>query len=230
METPIDLSRFTTGSGDSSGSYSLFAGTNRDTVQGTVKLEAKSLFDESKFDINVTATSSYQVVVRVKRGKIPPENIKSVPIIANAKGSVECSNTTTGPNEGGGFGQAMVTIVGFATYSAACGSKAPASFSKSTVDDLTINKPVNVQKKVFGGLAEEVHGGTITENFDITADPTFEIDPSFAFADDFELVFSPGAETVSNTPEPASIAMLGLGVVLLGIHSRLGRVRKTHHV
>jgi hypothetical protein len=228
LVTPIDLSTFKTGPGTSSGSYGLFAGTNRDTVQGTVMLDGTSLFTATKFAISVMANSSYQVVVRVKRGKIVPGNKKIVPIIANATGSVSCSPTTQGSNEGGGFGQAKVTVVGFATYSATCGSGTP-SISKSTVDDFTINKPVNVQKQVFGGLGEEVHLGTITENFSITADPTFEIDPGFAFADDFELVFSPGAEPVSNTPEPASVAMLGLGMVLLGVHRRLGKAGKTHH-
>jgi hypothetical protein len=228
MVTPVALSTFTTGPGTASGSYGLFAGTNRDTVQGTVMLEGNSLLDSAKFYINVMANTNYQVVVRVKRGKSVPGNIKSVPIIASAKGSVSCSPTTQGSTEGGGFGQAVVTVVGFATYSATCG-KGPRSFLKSTVDDFTINKPVNVQKQVSGGLAEQVHLGTITENFSITADPTFEIDPGFAFADDFELVFSPGAEPVSNTPEPASVAMLGLGMVLLGVHCRLGKAGKTHH-
>jgi hypothetical protein len=138
LVTPIDLSTFTTGPGTASGSYGLFAGTNRDTVQGTVMLEGNSLLDSAKFYINVMANTNYQVVVRVKRGKSVPGNIKSVPIIASAKGSVSCSPTTQGSTEGGGFGQAVVTVVGFATYSATCG-KGPRSFLKSTVDDFTIN-------------------------------------------------------------------------------------------
>jgi hypothetical protein len=227
LVTPIALSTFTTGPGTATGSYGLFAGTNRDTVQGTVMLEGNSLLDSAKFYINVMANTNYQVVVRVKPGKAP-ESIKRVPIVVMAKGSVSCSPTTQGSTQGGGFGQSTVTVVGFATYSATCG-KGPRSFLKSTVDDFTINKPVNVHKQVSGGLAEQVHLGTITENFSITADPTFEIDPGFAFADDFELVFSPGAETVSNTPEPASVAMLGLGMVLIGIHCRLGKAGKTRH-
>ena len=205
----------------------MFAGANRDTVNGTVTLEGDSLFDSTKFYISVMANTNYQVVVRVKPGK-DPGSIKRVPIVVNATGSVSCSPTTQGSTEGSGFGQAKVTVVGFASYSATCGKGRP-SFKKSTVDDFTINEPVSVQKQVSGGLAEEVHSGIITENFNITADPTFEIDPGFAFADDFELVFSPGAETVSNTPEPASVAMLGLGMVLIGIHCRLGKAGKTRH-
>ena len=153
LVTPIDLSIFTTGSGTASGHYGLFAGTNRDTVNGTVTLEGDSLFASTKFYISVMAKTNYQVVVRVKPGK-DPGSIKRVPIVVNATGSVSCSPTTQGSTEGSGFGQAKVTVVGFASYSATCGKGRP-SFKKSTVDDFTINEPVSVQKQVSGGLAEE---------------------------------------------------------------------------
>lgn len=59
--------------------------------------------------------------------------------------------------------------------------------------------------------------------FAATADPTFRIDPNFAYRDAFELVYSPNLAPVA-VPEPGSLALFGTGALgLLGYARRRRR-------
>ena len=83
--------------------------------------------------------------------------------------------------------------------------------------------PSNVLKAVSGSLGLQVSdGGIDTGMFDAMADPIIEIDPSFAFADDFELDFSPGfsAGTTSEVLEPSSLTLLAAAFAALAMIRR----------
>ena len=60
-------------------------------------------------------------------------------------------------------------------------------------------------------------------DFSATADPTFQIDPNFAYRDFFDLVYSPNLAP-SAVPEPSSIGVVGIGVLGLLVY-----VRSTKH-
>jgi PEP-CTERM motif len=68
---------------------------------------------------------------------------------------------------------------------------------------------IAVQISVEGGL-------TSWGTWSASIDPEIYIDPSFQYADDFTLIASP-ALTSSSAPEPASLALLGTGLLLIGL-------------
>jgi len=109
---------------------------------------------------------------------------------------------------------------------ASCGSQNPVqipSFKSQLTGLFPIGEPLNIIKAVNGTLGlDVVDGGIDTGMFDATADPTIQIDPSFAFADDFELDFSPGfsAGTTSDVPEPSSLTLLAAAFIVLAIIPR----------
>ena len=73
---------------------------------------------------------------------------------------------------------------------------------------------VESEMSISGILDEE--GTAINAQYSALSDPAIEIDPSFAFKDDFELVFSPNLfSPTSAVPEPSSTLLFAAGLGLL---------------
>lgn len=60
------------------------------------------------------------------------------------------------------------------------------------------------------------NGGPVTA----TIDPSFTIDPTFADADDYEIIYSPGLLSAPAAPEPATWVSFGIGLAGLGLLRR----------
>ncbi|HEY6345323.1 MAG TPA: PEP-CTERM sorting domain-containing protein [Bryobacteraceae bacterium] len=85
-------------------------------------------------------------------------------------------------------------------------------FSDTSSVAFTVGTPVTVIK--LSGVQGEVgaiDGGSAAAAFSVFTDPTFEIDPSFPFASDFELVFS--TDDVGTAPEPSTFGLMVLGII-----------------
>jgi hypothetical protein len=213
INMPVPLSAVVAGDGTFSGSYGIFAASDRDTIHATFQVEGPGLFTggQEAAILTLSASTSYQVTVNVKPNRIPPPTIKAVPVLALATGSVMC----------GGAAQvaAADVSVDFLTplvnpAFASCGSQNPVqipSFESQLSGLFQIGVPSNVVMAVSGALGlQAIDAGTDVGSFNATVDPTIEIDPSFAYADDFELDFSPGVTgvTSNDVPEPSSLALL----------------------
>jgi hypothetical protein len=220
--TPVALTVFTTGPGTATGSYSLYAGQGRDSLQASVNLNGNSLMAETSFGLALEASTSYQVAVTVKPGKMPPGTVTTVPVIASATASLSCGPMFSGIfTAEAAFAGALVDIGNSPSISAVCPGNQN-QFPKTTLTNFKVNQPVNVFKRVTGVLAQKTKIGTISDYFDVTVDPGFTIDPTFAYASDFELIYSPGAAPAS-TPEPTSLIMLGTGIIALSTALRRAR-------
>ena len=96
-----------------------------------------------------------------------------------------------------------------------CTSSSSMSFNDSA--SATAGQDIQVQI-LAGGVAGAIGvpnccGGHAT--FQAIADPTIQIDPSFAYADDFTLAFSPNLTPSAAAPEPSSIVLLATGLLAL---------------
>jgi hypothetical protein len=205
---------------DSGSSYALNASNTRDEVTATFQISAlpntRTMNNSFGAVIGLLrADTTFQIVVKVKPGAMPPSTLTDVPIIESATGSATCSSPHLG--EPGSSATATVVINSSRfphPLFAGCGPGTPpgidSTIDLSRIDEWVIGVPVTFEKTVTGTLAlEAANGNTSMATFDAMADPSFEIDPSFAFADDFELEFSPGfLSPVSSVPEPASIMLL----------------------
>jgi hypothetical protein len=64
---------------------------------------------------------------------------------------------------------------------------------------------------VFSAASAGVTGGVAPFDFTAFADSTFQIDPSFPFANDYQLIVSPDGAP-SGIPEPATYVILATGL------------------
>jgi hypothetical protein len=209
------------------GSYGVLATSNLDHVHAALQITAppRPIGGDAFVSMELDASTTYQVVVNVKPDRIPPEDIKKVPIIVQATGSVVCG-------QGAKIASALVRIdeipepeLPSLPSSAICGPNLPnASFRFNTTDFFPIGVPRNVGKSVGGVLSLTARdGNSESGSFDATVDPTIEIDPSFPYADDFQLDFSPGVSEGSSSdaiPEPSSLALLAAAFTALAIVRR----------
>lgn len=187
-------------------------------VSGTVQLNAYTnggFFPRpGTLGMYVAADTLYQVMVIPSPEKIAPSDVKGVPVIGTTKGSTQCTGQVV---------QATALVaVGGATYARAdCPpGQNPDSFNKSATGTFPVGVPESVDVEAYGGFTLQVGGflGSTDKGFFFaTADPSFEIDPSFPYADDFTLVYSPGFDAsgpLTSVPEPSSLLLLALGAPL----------------
>jgi hypothetical protein len=158
--------------------------------------------------INISADTSFQVVAVKKKGKSPPVSISKIPVIARLHGTEACVNY----NAYGDTSVGLITTIVWAMigppdqpylyYNPTITCSVPSlagklqHFPADRSDfDMVVNTPLDV------GFGISISGATAYNLMNAThvdavafVDPTFEIDPSFAYAGDFELQYSPGYE------------------------------------
>ncbi len=151
--------------------------------------------------------------------------IANVPVLLHATASVNCT--------GSGSGTAFVSVVDVSAnvfqQKIACGG----SFDVNTSALFGVNDLVFVNKAATGYVqvynANEQYQGTVES----MADPAFQIDPAFQYANDFTIQYSENygdlPAQVSATPEPSSAALASLGVVSLLTVVRSKRRRSRAH-
>lgn len=175
-------------------------------------------FGYGTYSIDLKAYTSYQIMVTQKPGRIAPADVVGVPVIGSAKGSAQCSGN------GGSVHvtNASATVEAKFPYTASdvliarasCPptDQSPPEFNTSASEIFPTNRPIDVNTEVDGDI--NLHDGASVGSFTASADPSFEIDPSFPYADDFEIDYSPGFDTA--VPEPSTWAMLLIGFAGLG--------------
>lgn len=201
--------------GTATGGYSVFAASTRDEVQASIQIHAPPNNVANFGNLDLAAVSEYQVAVAVRSGKKPPPSITAVPIEITITGSVSCSSDTVA------IASVNVGLVVPLTPMAACNllPTDKLSFVDSETSPVSIGDPVPIEKDAIGHVYNFSAGNGETASASVHAviDPTLEIDPSFAYADDFELEYSPGYAAV---PEPATWTMLAVGFIALGVVRR----------
>jgi hypothetical protein len=166
-----------------------------------------------------TAVSSAEAVViffveAVQTGSTPVP-VSQVPLIFS--GSVTTSATGTQAASSASFETPAGSIDACSKSNGPCGSQASNS-GTSTYNALP-GSIYDIEVNAGGGSG--VGSGT----WFASADPEVEIDPSFAFAGDFTLEFSPdgtssggGTTPPPSVPEPSNLAQLSVGLsALLGL-------------
>ena len=235
-QTPLPLSHFIRSDSDPRTTIdpgSTYYGTARRLqknetlaqVSGTVQLNAFLKFGIIAFPgtlgMYIAADTTYQVMVVNAPGKIAPSDVRGVPVIGTTKGSTQCTGQVV---------QATAAVfVGGATFARAdCPpGQNPDSFNKGATGTFPVGVPESIDVEAYGGFTLQVggfDGGTDKGFFYATADPSFEIDPSFPYADDFALVYSPGFASAA-VPEPSSLLLLALGAPLTLVLRRRARRR-----
>jgi hypothetical protein len=180
--------------------------------------------------ITLIAKTAFQMRVVYNPGAKPPEDINKVPIVGMALGSTACGvkghsvAVASADIRATQSGQLVVPLVNTHAGSP-CGEpvQGPPSFGPTPFTQwwsFEPNETVSVTESVLGNAAAASDVGPLSVNFYALLDPTFEIDPSWAYAKDFQLEISPGA--TPTVPEPSSLALSALGLSMLAF-TRLGR-------
>ena len=183
-----------------------------DTVKAEFAIYAP-MFGETKGFMSLTATTIY--LVRVVQTSAAGDGIVDVPVIERASGSATCK----GDKNSFVIASAIVTL-DLANFIAGCNLGQPSSFNQNTEANFKVDVPVLVRKSVNGEIVSSTFDQESEGQFEATADPSFQIDPSFPFADDFALQFSPDAP--ASVPEPATVMLFGLAMVLAAAVRRRG--------
>lgn len=160
--------------------------------------------------VDVSAEVMYEVAVAPKvSGAVP---VSQVPVLMFGGGFADCSSS-------GFFASSTSsssTQVGInGDFSANC-PPTDSLYQIKNSASFFVGDPVLVTV-MAGGVVECDFGGIFSCSTSVSAfaDPTFEIDPSFQYANDFVLKYSPGLFNTRAVPEPSNLLLLGTG--LLGL-------------
>ena len=141
-----------------------------------------------------------------------------VPVIIFADGTTSVA--------GAGYANVTTTVGGDISSSStlyACSNVGGAACTNPSSFSGTIDAEVSPNEGGYYAPYVEITAngqGYQTSSWSFTADPSIEIDPSFADAADYSIIFSaddaaPGGPPGTTVPEPGSLAMLGIGLVAL---------------
>jgi hypothetical protein len=207
-------------SGTATGGYYVLAATSRDEIQASIQLSGTPSNPPNFGTVGLAAISDYQIAVAVRSGRKPPPSITTVPIEITITASASCSDAAT-------QAQAKVEVGLLAPLDAGAscgyGHDIP-SVVDSETSLVSIGDPVAIEKAAQGGVGNFTGDGA-SASIHAVVDPTFEIDPSFAYADDFELDYSPGYNpSGSAAPEPSTWLLLASGFGALILHR--GSIRR----
>jgi PEP-CTERM motif len=90
----------------------------------------------------------------------------------------------------------------------------PGSFTLNNTSSYQANQSYQIQM-IAEGAANAGYGGSAS--FFANVDPVFKIDPTFANANEYSLLFSPGVgNSVSPVPLPSTWGMMLMGLIGLG--------------
>ena len=179
--------------------------------------------------IGLTVNSVISYYFRVVQTAPAPVDVVRLLIHSNLHADASASGTGGAPTVSAGFSILDLNIFHSETamcVATICMSPSEMSFTDSA--SATAGQDIQVQITA-GGTAGAASGflqpsGHAT--FQAIADPTIEIDPNFAYADDFTVVFSPNLPSLTAAPEPSSIVMLAIGLLALMALVRSNELRR----
>lgn len=139
-----------------------------------------------------------------------PAPVDTVPLLGISRGEVSAAGPA---KDAGASATATLDIPAldiFDSVSAQPTQMVPVTFNNCA--SAPVGQDIQAQLQARGFAFLGVPGGA---GFQAGLDPTIQIDPSFAYARDFTLVFSPNLTSSSGVPEPSPIALFAAG--LLGL-------------
>jgi hypothetical protein len=171
--------------------------------------------------ISVLVDLTYQGVVEPLDPN-NPVNVQSVPLVMQFMGSVTCSNTDSAGHLDSSYAVFSVSDSLGLGDTKAClnGVGSGGSVDYTGYASLTPGVPFNEAILVHATIGRGSDGDptqSAKESADAFLDPVIQIDPTWQYANDFVVVFSPSLS--ADVPEPNF--MLPLGTVLLAIASRI---------
>ena len=234
---PVSHLFFSTNGGTPVGSYALIAGTGSDGVDGSFSVSAAPN-SVAYVGANLFARTQFQVEVVKSPGATPPNYITSVPILVSATGNVSCSNSAS-------YAEASVTLGLIAPLTGSPDLRATCNFPGVADNDIfisstegqipigelsTITKTADATTQVVacvpGPAVTSCPSADSATSFLAYVDPTIEIDPSFAYAKDFKLEYSPGfSPGAGAVPEPSTWLLLAAGFGALAVYRAFARRR-----